>query len=130
MLMDLGYELPRYGADGDFGSETEAAVKKLQAALDLEADGLYGEETHDALMAMLEKREDDVPAEAVPAVRIRVTAAKSAYVRSGPAATFSAITVVRSGMEFESTAKAENGWRCINVNSRMGWISPKMCGEI
>lgn len=130
MLLELGYELPRYGADGDFGRETESAVKKLQAALDLAVDGLYGDETHDALMAMLEKREEDAPTETVPSTRIRVTAEKSAYVRSGPARTFSVVTVVRSGMEFDSIAVADNGWRCITVNERMGWISPKMCREI
>ena len=30
-LIQLGYSLPRYGADGDFGSEMETAIKRLQA---------------------------------------------------------------------------------------------------
>ena len=29
-LMSLGYELPKYGADGDFGDNTYEAVKKFQ----------------------------------------------------------------------------------------------------
>ena len=130
MLMELGYDLERYGDDGDFGSETEAAVKQLQAALDLSVDGIYGEDTHDALMAMLEKREEDSETPGQSRLRIRVTAERSAYVRSGPGKNYSVVTVVRRDMEFDCVATADNGWRCIQVNARMGWISPKMCEEI
>lgn len=37
--------LPQYGADGDFGSETEEWVKKYQKAADLEVTGTIGEVT-------------------------------------------------------------------------------------
>ena len=131
LMLEMGYDLPRYGADGDFGTETEAALKRMQAALDLEVDGVYGEATHAALMAALEKQEDgDETDDAAPAKRIRVTASRSAYVRSGPGKDYSVITAVRSGMEFESTAAADNGWRCIRINENTGWISPKMCTEV
>ena len=36
--------------DGDFGSETEAAVKRFQADKQLEVDGIIGEATYTALM--------------------------------------------------------------------------------
>ena len=36
--------------DGDFGSETEAAVKRFQADHQLEVDGIIGEATYTALM--------------------------------------------------------------------------------
>ena len=29
-LMELGYDLPKYGADGDFGDETDSAVRAFQ----------------------------------------------------------------------------------------------------
>ena len=32
-LLNLGYELPKYGADGDFGSETESAVSQFKQEL-------------------------------------------------------------------------------------------------
>ena len=48
-LISLGYPLPRYGADGDFGKETEAAVKAFQADNGLKADGIAGPKTLEAI---------------------------------------------------------------------------------
>lgn len=48
-LLALGYKLPRFGADGDFGSETEAAVKAFQKKQGLEVDGIVGPLTHTSL---------------------------------------------------------------------------------
>lgn len=48
-LMALGYNLPRYGADGDFGAETENAVKAFQKVNGLTADGEVGPATRAAL---------------------------------------------------------------------------------
>ena len=44
------YSLPKYGADGEFGSETEKALKAFQRKIGIKQDGLYGSETHQALM--------------------------------------------------------------------------------
>ena len=44
-LIRLGYALPKYGADGDFGKETESAVKAFQTDNGLKADGIVGEKT-------------------------------------------------------------------------------------
>ena len=53
-LMELGYGLPRYGADGEYGAETAAAVKAFQADRRLAADGVAGEMTLAALYAGME----------------------------------------------------------------------------
>ena len=53
-LMELGYGLPRYGADGEYGAETAAAVKAFQADRKLVADGAAGEMTLAALYAGME----------------------------------------------------------------------------
>lgn len=50
-LIELGYALPRYGADGDYGSETVTAVKAFQRDRGLQADGIAGEATLAALYA-------------------------------------------------------------------------------
>lgn len=129
-LLELGYDLPKYGADGDFGSETEGALKRLQQALGVQADGIYGEATHAALMDALERDAESGDAGTPVKERIRVTAAATAFVRTGPGTEHSVLTVVRRDMEFDAVAAAENGWRCIPVNGKLGWISPKMCAAI
>ena len=55
LLMDRGYALPKYGADGDFGAETEAAVKHFQRDWGLTQDGVCGPETWERLLTTLEK---------------------------------------------------------------------------
>ncbi len=49
MLIDLGYSLPRYGADGKFGNETKNAVKAFQNDKGLKEDGRVGFRTIKAL---------------------------------------------------------------------------------
>jgi peptidoglycan hydrolase-like protein with peptidoglycan-binding domain len=44
--------LPEYGADGDFGKETEDAVKAFQKAAGLKESGIYDAATEAALKAM------------------------------------------------------------------------------
>lgn len=44
-LMALGYSLPKYGADGKWGSETLRALKKFQKDNGLKADGIVGKNT-------------------------------------------------------------------------------------
>ena len=63
-LIDLGYDLGKWGADGDFGSQTEKAVKAFQKANGIEDDGVVGQKTWAKLLA------DPKPA---PAVTYEVT---------------------------------------------------------
>jgi len=50
-LMQLGYDLAKYGADGSFGPETRAAVKAFQTDHPpLEVDGICGPKTWAALL--------------------------------------------------------------------------------
>ncbi|EJL64882.1 eCIS core domain-containing protein [Flavobacterium sp. CF136] len=44
-LMDLGYQLPKFGADADFGSETKQAVLNFQSDNNLSYDGVVGVQT-------------------------------------------------------------------------------------
>ncbi|MDY0197654.1 MAG: peptidoglycan-binding protein [Tenuifilaceae bacterium] len=48
-LLEHGMDLGKYGADGDFGSVTEVAVKAFQKLKGLVVDGIVGEKTWAAL---------------------------------------------------------------------------------
>lgn len=57
LLMQAGYALPKYGADGDFGDECLTAVKAFQRDNKLTVDGIVGAKTWAALLAVpIEKR--------------------------------------------------------------------------
>lgn len=66
LLLRLGYALPKYGADGDFGSETRSALKQFQKAARIEVDGVYGENSHAALMRAISDLQGDSTNEAQP----------------------------------------------------------------
>lgn len=50
ILIALGYDLGKYGADGDFGNATEKAVKAFQTAKKIGNDGIVGENTWNKLL--------------------------------------------------------------------------------
>lgn len=49
MLIYCGYDCGSWGADGDFGSATLAALRKFQTDQKLVVDGVYGSKTQIAL---------------------------------------------------------------------------------
>lgn len=54
-LLIKGYKLPKFGADGFFGDETEKAIKELQKDVHIEVDGIVGKNTWDALNSIFVK---------------------------------------------------------------------------
>lgn len=50
LLIAMGYDLGGYGADGDFGGKTDAAVRAFQTKKKLECDGIVGKDTWTALL--------------------------------------------------------------------------------
>jgi N-acetylmuramoyl-L-alanine amidase len=62
-LIAAGFELPRYGADGTFGDETENAVMRFQKRYGLKVDGLVGPQTLTKLQQVVTHRKyaDDFP---------------------------------------------------------------------
>lgn len=50
LLYVRGQSLPYYGADGEFGAETLAALKRSQTAAGLDADGICGIKTWSYLL--------------------------------------------------------------------------------
>lgn len=52
LLMAKGEELPQYGADGDYGKETEKALTAYQKRMGLDADAKCGKDTWGALLGL------------------------------------------------------------------------------
>lgn len=128
LLMELGYALPKYGADGDYGSETIAAVKAFQKDNGLTADGMYGEKSHAALMGILAEREaqdDDGESEAVEPLFVEITG-NTVNIREGAGTQHDIVTVVRKGTMCVWRATAANGWHAVIIpGGREGWVGPK-----
>lgn len=147
LLLQLGYDLPRYGADGDFGSETEATVKAFQKDEGLEVDGKYGEKSHAALMdavadadedgseqeggaagAPVEPEEPDAPDEPespkpLGETVVIVSNGGKVNIRYGNGTNYARITSVRPGSTYAYVATAANGWNAVAVNGKVGWVS-------
>ena len=135
LLLSLGYELPRYGADGNFGAETEAALRAFQADAGLEADGKYGEKSHAALMdAAADGGKDSRPVQPEPpdaekppvsGTVVIVSEGGKVNIREGNGLTYGRITQLAPGTTCPYVATAENGWHAVVVGRRVGWVSPE-----
>ena len=111
--------------DGEFGPNTESAVKALQTAAGILVDGEFGPDSLAALAA-LEGVEDDEPADAPepesPGARVAVSGG-NAYIRTGPGTQYDAMGVAHAGDEL--TYANPDGWAPVLVGGRIGWISGK-----
>ena len=68
-LIRLGYNLGSYGADGDFGTATEKAVKEFQTKAGIKVDGIFGKGSYAALMEMVQDNGgEEIPAEPEPEI--------------------------------------------------------------
>ena len=137
LLIQLGYDLPKYGADGKFGTETERALIMFQQDLEIEADGKYGIETHTTMMDTVADDDDgqndppadesetetpDIPKPAGSTVVI-VSEGGKVNVRVGNATKYARISAVAPGVTLEYIATAPNGWNAVVIGSQIGWVS-------
>ena len=120
-LLKLGYALPKYGADGDYGAETVDAVRAFQKKSGLETDGTYGSNTHNSLTAALEALKDPKPA--LTTVVILSTEDGSVNVRAGNGTQYAILRSAKAGDTFNYVATAVNGWNAIDVDGQVGWVS-------
>lgn len=126
VLITAGYSCGIYGADGDFGSATERAVKAFQLDHDLAVDGIVGEKTRAALDALNVDDSDGNTAD--PAEVTYTVTGGSVYVRDAPCVAGSRILgVVHAGDKLTGTGLAEGAWRQIRFDEdgALAWISGK-----
>jgi hypothetical protein len=115
LLLWYADALPLYGADGDFGSETEMAVKAFQQDVGLPVTGIYDEATRKALTGIGKAQ--------------RVEATEDVYVRSAPGKDNRELGVLKRGetapYQGEKSAVDGRDWFLIEFKGENGWVSSK-----
>lgn len=112
--------------DGEFGRNTESAVKALQTAAGILVDGEFGPDSLAALVKMEGVDDPDEPAGAPgeepagPSVEI---SGGNAYIRTGPSTQYDTMGVAHAGDVFEDANP--DGWNAILYEGRVGWVSGK-----
>lgn len=127
-LLQLGYDLGSYGADGDFGSATEKALKAFQKDQKLEADGEYGEKSHAALMAAVDKK-NDMPVAPDPEPTGDLTVKDGSWrVRTGPGTSYPTAGFVDGG---DKLTRIDLGkWVPVLFGSEVRFISKDALEEV
>lgn len=110
-LLALGYSLPKWGADGEYGSETAGAIRAFQKDKGLEETG----EIDEKLLAAI----------GLTVARVIVTG-ESVNVRSAPSVeTGKILGTVRKGKELEYQGIDRDGWHLVEYSGQNAWISGK-----
>lgn len=123
MLIQLGYDLGKWGSDGEFGDATEMAVKAFQSDAGIKVDGVAGVDTMNALRARFTDG-----AETGTVVGI---IGGNCYVRSAPNTLGDIIGVAYSGTRhIYATETSVDGWYKIVFNGTTGWVSGKYAGRM
>lgn len=120
--------LPKCGADGDFGSETERAVKDFQNTHDLPVTGVYDEKTRDLLTGMYGEPGTEPPTPAPAVQQVEITGG-TVNVRSAPGTKGKDIGDVHRGERYPYGGLTDEvdgrDWYMIDWHNTNGWVSSK-----
>lgn len=123
LLIQLDYDLGKWGADGDFGDATEAAVRFFQTKSKISVDGEVGSETLKAIEKALKVEEGDGEIKNAKYVRI---VGGNCYVRSEPNTNGKKLDVAyESKLLPYKGEKSESGWFAVDHKSQKAWVSGK-----
>ena len=105
--------LPQFGADGDFGAETEKAVKAFQKAVGLPQTGVCDAATKAALAGRGVPKQIEVTGGLV-------------NVRAAPNTSGRILGVVKKGQRLEYQGQTDaKGWHLVAYENQNAWISGK-----
>lgn len=128
-LLALGYSLPKYGADGSYGSETTAAVMAFQTDKGLVVDGICGPITQAAL-ENIDTGDTTIEQETPTTKRVVILGPdKEVSIRTGNGNSYGLIITAQNGAPYDWVATAENGWYAIALENQVGWVSGE-CSQI
>jgi peptidoglycan hydrolase-like protein with peptidoglycan-binding domain len=116
--------LPKWGADGDFGGETEKALRAFQEAAGLPVTGVYDETTRKALADWKPQEEPIQPAPGTPAKYVQV---REIHVRSAPGDEFMSLGLVQPGYRLPYAGETHNDangvpWYLVEYDGQNGWL--------
>lgn len=121
-LLTLGYDLGKWGADGDFGDCTELALIKFQTDAGIAADGECGPQTIEALDKALDALDEKKP-EVARNVHIE---GGDCYIRTAPNTTGRILGVAHRGDVLAYGGEtSEGGWLLVDHKGENGWVSGK-----
>lgn len=118
-LVELGFKLPKFGVDGEFGSETESAVIAFQKAVGMtsggqkiEANGVFDQVTYRAMIDHLYHY-------------VEITGG-SVNVRKAPGVQYEVIGEVHKGDKLPYGGRVyDNGWFLVEYNGQNAAVSGK-----
>lgn len=124
-LIALGYDCGKYGADGDFGSGTEKAVRAFQKDNGLAVDGQFGPKS---LEALNHATPDDGEAVEQPSASGTVKIqGGDCHLRLGPGTEYKSAGVAKEGSSLDSPETT--GWVPIKNGDRVLWASAQYAKE-
>ncbi len=122
-LIALGYSCGKYGADGDFGSATKAAVKAFQRDTGLTEDGIAGPKTFAMIAArMPDDGEAREPAEGKKTV---IVGRGTWNIRTSPSLMAPIRGYASQGASFAAGMGQAEDWVSIIYQGEEAWISEK-----
>lgn len=124
ILVQLGYSLGSYGIDGDFGGDTEDAVKAFQVNNYLPETGVVDAATW-AKLDLLVGNKGDVDGEVTQPEDVGTLAVRNGTwnIRTGPGTEYAIVKTTHAGDKL--VPANPDGWVPIKLNGKVYWISPK-----
>lgn len=120
-LIRLGYDLGRWGADGDFGDMTEMAIKEFQRDNNISVTGIADDET----LTVLEGKVVELDKTVTSPKKVEIVGG-NCYVRTAPNTTGDIIGVACNGEKLPYQGETtETDWHLVEFRKQNGWVSGK-----